>query len=86
MGTRDTLRLTVAGYPEGSSWKGWTGEELIGSKHGRLGSGGFVLAGWISRAAVVRQSANTPPEVWAGPMGKWKQITNLNERCQSDLG
>ncbi|MGA8036707.1 MAG: S9 family peptidase [Candidatus Acidiferrales bacterium] len=28
--------------------------------------------------AVVRQSANMPPEVWAGPPGKWKQITHLS--------
>ncbi len=28
--------------------------------------------------AVVRQSLNTPPELWAGELGKWKQMTTLN--------
>jgi dipeptidyl aminopeptidase/acylaminoacyl peptidase len=28
--------------------------------------------------AIVRQSGNTPPEVWAGPIGNWKQLTTLN--------
>ena len=26
----------------------------------------------------MRQSASTPPEVWAGPIGNWKQVTSLN--------
>jgi dipeptidyl aminopeptidase/acylaminoacyl peptidase len=29
-------------------------------------------------AAVVRHSFSTPPEVWAGPIGEWKQITKRN--------
>jgi dipeptidyl aminopeptidase/acylaminoacyl peptidase len=28
--------------------------------------------------ALVRQSATTPTEVWAGTIGNWKQLTNLN--------
>jgi dipeptidyl aminopeptidase/acylaminoacyl peptidase len=28
--------------------------------------------------AIVRQSGSTPPEVWVGPIGKWKQLTSLN--------
>ena len=31
-----------------------------------------------SATAVVRQSPSTPPEVWTGPIGKWKQLTTLN--------
>ena len=31
-----------------------------------------------STTAVVRQSPSTPPEVWTGPIGKWKQLTTLN--------
>jgi dipeptidyl aminopeptidase/acylaminoacyl peptidase len=77
--------LTVAGYPEGSSWKGWTGEELIGES-----TDAWVPAAAFSRdgsvTAVVRQSANRPPEVWAGPMGKWKQITNVNEDVRASWG
>ena len=77
--------LTVAGYPERSSWKGWTGEELIGES-----TDAWVPAAAFSRdgsvTAVVRQSANRPPEVWAGPMGKWKQITNVNEDVRASWG
>src|ERR1700730_1115996 len=46
--------LTVAGYPERSSWKGWTGEELIGES-----TDAWVPAAAFSRdgsvTAVVRQ-------------------------------
>ena len=28
--------------------------------------------------SVVRQSPSMPPEVWAGPVGTWKQLTTLN--------
>jgi len=28
--------------------------------------------------AMVRSSFETPPEVWAGPIGKWKQVTHKN--------
>src|SRR5580704_11122411 len=52
----------------------WTGEELA-----HPGS-----TAWISSrsneltTAIVRQSASTPPEVWAGRIGKWKQLTKMN--------
>ncbi len=55
----------------------WTGEELTGSA-----SGGWEPSGSFSRdaskIAVVRESGGTPPEVWAGPIGKWEQMTHLN--------
>jgi dipeptidyl aminopeptidase/acylaminoacyl peptidase len=55
----------------------WTGEELAAAT-----SDAWVPGGSFSRdgsvTAIERQSAGAPPEVWAGPIGKWKQITNLN--------
>jgi dipeptidyl aminopeptidase/acylaminoacyl peptidase len=55
----------------------WTGEELVSTT-----SDAWVPGGSFSRdgsvTAIVRQSASAPPEVWAGPIGKWKQLTNLN--------
>jgi dipeptidyl aminopeptidase/acylaminoacyl peptidase len=55
----------------------WTGEELTGTA-----SGGWEPSGSFSRdaskIAVVREAGSTPPEVWAGPIGKWEQITHLN--------
>ena len=47
----------------------WSEDEFVGptsfSRNGRT-------------TAVVRQSPSTPPEVWTGPIGKWKQVTTLN--------
>jgi len=52
----------------------WTGEEFIGTTPSPSAS--FSSDG--NATAVVRQSANTPPEVWAGPIGKWTQLTTVN--------
>jgi len=56
----------------------WTGEESAG------GSASFSRDG--STTALVRQSASTPPEVWAGPVGHWTQITTLNAGVKSAWG
>jgi dipeptidyl aminopeptidase/acylaminoacyl peptidase len=84
-GNSGYLQMTQKGYPAGSSWKGWTGEEMIGT-----GSDLWVPAASFSRdgtiTAVVRQSTNNPPEVWAGPMGEWKQITRVNRNVQATWG
>ncbi len=37
-------------------------------------------------SAVVRQSFDHPPEVWAGPIGDWKQITHRNAALRSAWG
>jgi dipeptidyl aminopeptidase/acylaminoacyl peptidase len=56
----------------------WTGDEIAYA----------VGAAWLSNpalsngktvTAILRQSASSPSEVWAGEIGKWKQITHLNE-------
>jgi dipeptidyl aminopeptidase/acylaminoacyl peptidase len=52
----------------------WSGEEFIGTDSTPAAS--FSSDG--SMTAVVRQSPNTPPEVWAGAIGHWKQITMVN--------
>jgi len=31
-----------------------------------------------SASAVIRSSFSAPPEIWAGPVGKWKQLTKKN--------
>ena len=86
LGWKTSGRITFVEDVDGSSGFGsvsaksgaiqtiWTGEEWA------------VPAGtaWIASrdgtdiTAIVRQSASTPPEVWAGPIGSWKQLTNLN--------
>ncbi len=49
---------------------------------GALLAGGYgtaiSLAGDGKTAAVVRHSLAHPPEVWAGAIGDWKQITSRN--------
>ncbi len=53
----------------------WKGED---SFHAFGNFPDFALSKDGKSAAVVRSSYNTPPEVWAGPIGEWKQITNNN--------
>jgi dipeptidyl aminopeptidase/acylaminoacyl peptidase len=52
----------------------WVGGEFIGTTP--QPSASFSRDG--SSAAVVWQSAGAPPEVWAGPIGRWKQLTSVN--------
>jgi len=55
----------------------WTGEEMTGKQTDAwVPSASFADNPMIT--ALVRQSASTPPELWAGQIGKWKQITSLN--------
>jgi dipeptidyl aminopeptidase/acylaminoacyl peptidase len=37
-------------------------------------------------AAFVRSSFEDPPEVWAGPIGAWKKVTNRNEGVKPEWG
>ena len=77
--------LSDAGLPAGSSWNGWSGEEMIAaSSDAWIPSASFSQDGSVS--AVVRQAASTPPEIWVGKAGKWKQITHLNENVQATWG
>jgi dipeptidyl aminopeptidase/acylaminoacyl peptidase len=49
---------------------------------------GYVLsvAADGKRVAVVRHSFSTPPEVWAGPIGDWMQITKRNVTLKPSWG
>jgi dipeptidyl aminopeptidase/acylaminoacyl peptidase len=61
----------------------WTGEEVAAADE--WGSGGsFSRDGTVT--ALIRQAAGTPPEVWAGRIGKWTQITHLNSGIQPAWG
>lgn len=56
----------------------------------RLGSNGYGVAVSLSHdgktAAAVRQSYSQPPEVWAGPIGNWKQVTHVNSALHPAWG
>jgi dipeptidyl aminopeptidase/acylaminoacyl peptidase len=63
----------------------WTGEEQAGpAGDGWASSGSFTGDRFIT--AIVRQSASAPPEVWAGPIGNWKQLTSLNAEVKPAWG
>jgi len=55
----------------------WRGEEAAGSVSFSRGE---------TITALARESASTPPEVWAGPIGQWKQITTLNSGVKPAWG
>jgi dipeptidyl aminopeptidase/acylaminoacyl peptidase len=56
----------------------WKGEEAA-TPSGDAWAAASSSTGDKLTTAIVRQSASTPPEVWAGQIGNWKQITNLNQ-------
>jgi dipeptidyl aminopeptidase/acylaminoacyl peptidase len=62
----------------------WSGAETVGAD----GWGEFSLS--LSKdqkqSAVVRQSYSEPPEVWAGSVGAWKQITHANQNLHPSWG
>jgi dipeptidyl aminopeptidase/acylaminoacyl peptidase len=77
--------MTTDGQAMSANWKGWTGAETIGTATDVYALGAsFSRDGAVS--AVVRQAASTPPEVWAGPMGSWKQITHVNSNVHATWG
>jgi dipeptidyl aminopeptidase/acylaminoacyl peptidase len=61
----------------------WAGAETIGP--GDFGISLSVAPDGRS-TVIVRQSFQHPPEVWAGPIGEWKQITHRNQGLESAWG
>src|SRR5947209_5155633 len=60
----------------------WNNPDSISDDLGSAGS--FSSDG--KSAAVIRQSFSHPPEVWAGPVGNWKQITSSNASLKPAWG
>jgi dipeptidyl aminopeptidase/acylaminoacyl peptidase len=73
-------RVSPSGGPVEDLWKG--AESIVAN------GGEFSIA--LSRegnvSALIRQSFTQPPEVWAGPIGKWRQLTHANSRARSAWG
>lgn len=63
----------------------WTGEEFA-HPAGASWAASRASADGKLFTAMVRQSASAPPEVWAGPIGEWKQLTNLNDGVKTAWG
>lgn len=63
----------------------WSGEELTGTvSDAWVPAAAFSSNGSVT--AMVRQSASAAPEVWAGPVGSWKQLTHLNSAVKPAWG
>src|SRR5581483_3875984 len=62
----------------------WAGPELIttGDEDGTQ----ISLANDHLTSAVIRESSARAPEIWAGPIGNWKQITHANEAAKPEWG
>src|SRR5438477_1644699 len=61
----------------------WKGDE---SFHAFGNFPDFGLANDGKSVAIVRSTYNTPPEVWAGPIGEWKQLTSNNAKIAVTWG
>ncbi len=61
----------------------WNGPE---SFHAFGNFPNFALAKDGQLIAVVRSTYNTPPEVWSGPAGGWRQLTNNNVTVSATSG
>ena len=62
----------------------WSGPEVIST--GEWGNYALSLSADQKNSAVIRQSYSHPPEVWAGPIGNWQQVTHLNDNIKSGWG
>ena len=60
----------------------WTGAETIMKESGVS----LSVSRDLKTTAVVRHSFARPPEVWAGPVGEWKQLTRVNETLRPAWG
>ena len=60
----------------------WSGDESVTAAR--------AVAGAVSRdgsvSAIVRQSPKNPPEIWAGPIGNWQQLTEFNKEVKPAWG
>jgi len=61
-------------------WKGPEGIHAFGNFPN------FALSKDGNFAAVVRSTYNSPPEVFVGPLGEWRQLTNNNAGLQANWG
>jgi dipeptidyl aminopeptidase/acylaminoacyl peptidase len=72
--------LNVANNSVREIWKGDEGFHAFGNFPD------FALAKDGKSAAVVRSTYNTPPEVWAGAIGQWQQLTHNNSSLAMTWG
>jgi len=65
----------------------WTGRETIEAEDETFTwSPSLSLSRDAQTVAVIRHSFQQPPEVWAGAIGDWKQITHANAALRAEWG
>jgi dipeptidyl aminopeptidase/acylaminoacyl peptidase len=61
-------------------WKGAEGLHAFGNFPN------FAFSQDSKSVVIVRSNYQTPPEVWVGPIGEWRQLTNNNKSLSSSWG
>jgi dipeptidyl aminopeptidase/acylaminoacyl peptidase len=61
----------------------WRGQELVSAG---LWGPNLSLAHDGKNSAVTRSSFSDPPEIWAGPIGYWRQLTHVNAAVKPAWG
>jgi dipeptidyl aminopeptidase/acylaminoacyl peptidase len=88
-------RILVPQFVEGDS--GFGAVDSAGGAVQNLwrGPGAASRNGWLPGAAlsrdgkvsaVIRHSFTAPPEVWAGPIGAWRQVSKVNANAHAEWG
>ena len=75
--------IATLGVRSGQITPLWSGPETLS-----LGWWNFALS--LARdgksCALLRESFSEPPEIWAGPVGAWRQVTNSNREAHASGG
>ena len=69
----------------GGATVGWRAGESIHAVPGVF-VGSLALSADGATSALVRHSFERPPEIWAGPVGRWAQVTHVNEGLEPAAG
>jgi dipeptidyl aminopeptidase/acylaminoacyl peptidase len=75
--------ISALELPSGRTERLWQGGENI---HAEGNFANFSLAHDGKTAAVIRSDWQHPPEIWAGPIGDWKQVTHANSALHPKWG
>jgi dipeptidyl aminopeptidase/acylaminoacyl peptidase len=62
----------------------WAGPEVVSTTSWGLPD--ISLSADRANTAIIRDSSSAPPEIWAGAIGQWKQLTHSNSALHADWG
>jgi dipeptidyl aminopeptidase/acylaminoacyl peptidase len=75
----DTAFLRIDPQRPGSPTTLWRGPEHLEARWGTSAA----FSGDGSTVAVARETGLEPPEIWAGPIGRWTQVSRINGALKS---